>query len=99
MISLFALGSFLVAGICGAYRLLIGPDLADRIIALDITLISFMGAITVDAARRNDSLNLIMLVILAIIGFTATVSATRFLEHERPPPDLDTPDVRKAGNQ
>lgn len=99
MISLFAIACFLVAGICGAYRLLIGPDLADRIIALDITLISFMGAITVDAARRGDSLNLIMLVVLAIIGFAATVSATRFMEHERPSAGPDTSDVQEAGNQ
>lgn len=84
MISLFALTCFFIAGVCGAYRLLVGPDLADRIMALDITLISFMGAITIDAARRGETLNLIMLVVLSIIGFTATVSATRFLAHERP---------------
>lgn len=84
MISTFAILCFLVAGICGAYRLLIGPGLADRIIALDVTLVSLMGAITVDAARNESSVNLIMLVVLAIIGFTATVSASRFLEQERP---------------
>lgn len=84
MITAFALACFAIAGICGAYRLLVGPGLADRIVALDVTLISLMGAITVDAARRETTVNLIMLVVLAIIGFTATVSASRFLEHERP---------------
>lgn len=83
MISLFAIYCFLFAGICGAYRLLKGPDLADRIIALDVTLVSLMGAITVDAARQGSDLNLIMLVVLAIIGFTATVSASRFLEQDQ----------------
>lgn len=82
MIPLFAIACFSIAGVCGAYRLLVGPDLADRIMALDVTVISFMGALTVDAARRGDTTNLIMLVVLAIVGFTATVSATRFLEHE-----------------
>lgn len=83
MISAFALACFTFAGICGAYRLLIGPGLADRIVALDVTLISLMGAITVDAARRESTINLILLVVLAIIGFTATVSASRFLENEQ----------------
>lgn len=82
MISTIALCCFLVAGVCGAYRLLVGPSLADRIIALDVTLVSLMGAITVDAARSDSGLNLIMLVVLAIIGFTATVSASRFLEQD-----------------
>lgn len=82
MISVFALCCFAVAGLCGVYRLLAGPALADRVIALDVTLISLMGAITIDASRRDDTTNLIMLVVLAIIGFTATVAASRFLEHE-----------------
>jgi len=84
MITTFAIGCFTVAGLLGSYRLLAGPGLADRIVALDVTLISLMGAITVDAAASGDTTNLIMLVVLAIIGFTATVSASRFLEHENP---------------
>lgn len=85
MIALLALGCFGLAGICGATRLLVGPTLADRIVAMDVTLISLMGAIAVDAAHRDDGTNLILLVVLAIIGFTATVAASRFLEHEVEP--------------
>jgi multicomponent Na+:H+ antiporter subunit F len=81
-VTIIAICGFTIAGLCGAYRLLVGPSLADRIIALDVTLMSLMGAITVDAARRNDTTNLVMLVVLAIIGFTATVAASRFLEHD-----------------
>ena len=82
MILGIALVLFFVAGVCGAYRLLVGPDLADRIIALDVTLMSLMGAITVDAASRGDTRYLVVLVVIAIVGFTATVAASRFLEHE-----------------
>ncbi len=71
---------FTIAGLCGLYRLLVGPDLADRIMALDVSLISLMGAITVDSARRNDPTNLIMLAVIAIVGFTATLAGTRFIE-------------------
>lgn len=88
MITTIAICCFGFAGLCGTYRLLAGPSLADRILALDVTLISLMGAITVDAANSRDSTNLILLVVLAIIGFTATVAASRFLEYEygRPSP-------------
>lgn len=82
MIFNIAIALFFIAGFCGAYRLLKGPDLADRIVALDVSLISLMGAITVDAARREDTTYLIVLAVIAIIGFTATVAASRFLETE-----------------
>lgn len=78
-----AVGGFALAGLCGVYRLLAGPDLADRIVALDLLLISLMGSIVVDAVERGDTTYLIVPVVLAIIGFTATVAACRFIEDER----------------
>lgn len=81
--TMVAIIGFGLAGLCGTVRLLAGPTLADRIIALDVTLISLMGAITVDAARRDDPTYLILLVVLSIVGFTATVAASRFLEHQK----------------
>ena len=81
MITGAAIVVFAIAFSFGAYRLLTGPDLADRIIAMDVTLVSLMGAIIVDAVRRDDRTNLIVLVVLAIIGFTGTVAASRFLTH------------------
>ena len=80
IITALAIGCFGIAGLCGAVRLLIGPELADRIMALDVMLISLMGAIVVDAARRDDTTYLVLTAIIAIIGFTATVAASRFLE-------------------
>lgn len=79
-----ALACFTLAGLCATYRLLLGPTLADRVAALDVVLISLMGAVTVDAARRSDPTYLVALVVLAIVGFTATVAASRFIEHEHP---------------
>lgn len=81
-----AIALFCAAGLIGAYRLLVGPSLADRIIALDVTLISFMGALAVHAAATNDPTNLIILIVLAIIGFTATVAAARFLQYQHAHP-------------
>ena len=94
MISALAIALFGVAGLLGTYRLLVGPGLADRIVALDVTLMSLMGAIAVDAARRDDPTNLVLLVVLAIVGFTATVAASRFLEHEQSMPNTTAAEVR-----
>ncbi len=82
MIAIAAICMFGLAGLCGTYRLLVGPDLGDRIMALDVVLISLMGAVSVDAARRQDTTYLILLVVIAIVGFTATVAASRFLEND-----------------
>ena len=80
-----AICCFAVAALCSTFRLLRGPALADRIMALDVTLICLMGGIAVDAARRDDTTYLILLVVLAIIGFTATVAASKFIEQHQNP--------------
>lgn len=84
MIAGLALGAFALAALGAAYRLLRGPTLADRIAALDVALISLMGAIAVDAASTGDTVYLDLLVVIAIVGFTATVAASRFIEHGGP---------------
>ena len=83
-----AIALFCAAGLAGTYRLLVGPSLADRIIAMDVTLISFMGALAVHAAATDNSTNLIILIVLAIIGFTATVAASRFLQYQHTQPTI-----------
>jgi multicomponent Na+:H+ antiporter subunit F len=75
-----AIGVFVVTAVIGLGRILAGPTLADRAAALDVTLISLMGAITVDAANRGDPTSLVVLGALAIIGFTTTVAVSRFIE-------------------
>lgn len=80
MIVALAFAGLAIAAACALYRLLVGPTLADRVIALDVALVSLMVAIAVDAANRGDTTWLNLLVVIAIIGFTATVAITRFME-------------------
>jgi multicomponent Na+:H+ antiporter subunit F len=75
--------AFIVTGVCALVRLVRGPTLADRVVALDVALISLMAGITVGAADAGDSVVLNLPVVIAIIGFTATVAASRFIERER----------------
>ena len=65
------------------YRLVVGPSLADRVIALDLLLVSLMTGIVVDAVDRGDPTLLNLLVVIAIIGFTATVAVSRFMEQRQ----------------
>ncbi len=85
MIYDIAITLFAFAGLCATYRILVGPSLADRVVALDVALMSLMGSIVVDAGRRSDPTNLIVSVVLAIIGFTATMAASRFIETDPGP--------------
>ncbi len=72
----------ILSAICGALRLLKGESLADRIIALDVVLISLMTGVAVNAAVTGSDVGLDLLVVVAIIGFTAAVAATRFMEFD-----------------
>lgn len=80
---LVAIALFVTASAVATVRLLLGPGLAERIVALDVALICFMGALACYSAHTGSTIYLIAVVVLAIIGFTATVSAARFLQHER----------------
>jgi multisubunit Na+/H+ antiporter MnhF subunit len=84
MIAIAAIYCFGFAGLCATYRLLTGPRLPDRIAALDVALVSFMGAIAVDGARRGDTTYFALLVVIAIVGFTATVAASQFVQRRGP---------------
>lgn len=84
MIAIAAIFCFGFAALCATFRLLRGPELPDRIAALDVALVSSMGAIAVDGARRDDTTYLVLLVVIAIVGFTATVAASRFVELQGP---------------
>ncbi|MFK8023129.1 MAG: monovalent cation/H+ antiporter complex subunit F [Ilumatobacter sp.] len=74
----------LVFAAAGAiFRLVRGPSMADRVIALDLLLVSLMTGIVVDAVNRDDQTLLNLLVVIAIIGFTATVAVARYMERSQ----------------
>lgn len=82
MIEILAICCFALAGLFGIHRLLRGPDLGDRIIALDVTLMSLMGGIAVAAAITGDETHLVALAVISIVGFTATIAGARFIERQ-----------------
>lgn len=82
MIAAIAIGGFIVAAVCAGVRLVIGPSLADRVVALDVMLVALMGGIAADAAAQGSTTNLDLLVAIAVVGFTATTAASLFIERD-----------------
>lgn len=80
MIADIAVAVFLLAGALAGIRLVRGPDLADRVISLDAALVALMGAIGTRVAETGDTLYIGILVVIAIVAFTATVVLSRFIE-------------------
>jgi multisubunit Na+/H+ antiporter MnhF subunit len=75
-----AVAIFLLSGVLAGIRLVRGPNLADRVISLDVALVALMGAIGVRIAETGDTLYIGILVVIAIVAFTATVVLSRFIE-------------------
>lgn len=85
MIVTVALSAFFLTGVCATVRVLRGPTLADRVAAFDVALIALMGGIVTGAVAEGDTVALDLLVVVAIVGFTATAAASRFIERHGDP--------------
>jgi multicomponent Na+:H+ antiporter subunit F len=75
-----AVAIFLLSGVLAGIRLVLGPSLADRVISLDAALVALMGALGVRIAETGDTLYIGILVVIAIVAFTATVVLSRYIE-------------------
>lgn len=62
------------------YRLVIGPDLADRAVALDVVLLLLASAIAANGARDGEQLFTPLLIVVALVAFLATATLARYAE-------------------
>jgi multisubunit Na+/H+ antiporter MnhF subunit len=69
-----------LAAMCFAYRLVSGPSLADRVIALNGLVLVGMGAIAAHAAHTGTGAFLPALVALALVGPISSGMIARFIE-------------------
>lgn len=67
-------------GACFLTRVIIGPSIADRIVALDGLIVVLVGGIIVDAIRADSARYLDVAVVMAFIGFVGTIASARFIE-------------------
>lgn len=69
-----------VAALLTLCRLVRGPSVPDRIVALDVLLQLVVAGIAVGAAATGDGIFLDVLVAVALLGFVGTVTVARFVE-------------------
>ena len=62
------------------YRLAIGPTLPDRVVALDKMTVSIVAFCGLAAMWSGDAAFLDVALVLALVGFLATVALARFAE-------------------
>lgn len=65
-------------------RMLLGPTLADRIVATDLLLTFLMGGAAVESARAGEQVYLVVMVVIAVVGFLGTASVARYMEAKGP---------------
>lgn len=73
-------GGLVVAALLLLARLLLGPSVPDRIVALDTLLQVVVAGIAVGAAATGRSAFLAVLVAVSLLGFVGTVLVARFVE-------------------
>jgi multicomponent Na+:H+ antiporter subunit F len=61
-------------------RLILGPSLADRVVALDLTSIIGVGLIAAYSIGTNTAAFLDIAIILALLGFLSTVAFAYYIE-------------------
>ena len=61
-------------------RLVRAESLADRIVALDLLLLTVVSGLAVDAARTGKGTFVDVLAVTALLGFTGTITVARFIE-------------------
>ncbi len=74
-----ALGIMIVALLLAIVRLIRGPTLPDRILALDLLTTLAVGFIAVIAIRTGFSLYIDIAISIGLLGFLSTIALARYL--------------------
>lgn len=69
-----------LASLLFLYRLVIGPSVADRAVALDGLLITVVAGILATAARNDSVLSVDTVLLIALVGVVSTGVVGRYIE-------------------
>lgn len=67
-------------GACFLARAVIGPSLADRVVAIDGLVVTIVAIILVHSISAETSWFLGGAVVVAFVGFVGTIAGARFIE-------------------
>ncbi len=71
----------LIAGAtCFLIRAVLGPSLADRVIAIDGLVVTIVAIILVNSIRTSTAWFLDVAVVVAFVGFLGATAGARFIE-------------------
>lgn len=83
-ITLVCLALLSIGALLTTVRLVLGPSLADRVVATDLLLTLLTCSLGVVAARTGEGTYLIVMVVIAVVGFLSTAMVARFIERRGP---------------
>ena len=61
-------------------RIVLGPSLADRVVAVDGLVVTIVGAIILNSIRTESDWFLDVALVVAFVGFVGTTAGGRFIE-------------------
>ncbi|MGE0260581.1 MAG: K+/H+ antiporter subunit F [Alphaproteobacteria bacterium] len=79
MASSIALGAVSMAMLLALYRLFRGPDIVDRVLALDTLVINLIALIVLAGIVYGTTIYFEAALLFAMVGFIGTVSLCKFL--------------------
>jgi multicomponent K+:H+ antiporter subunit F len=75
----WAAGAFTVAMLLAAWRLLLGPTLADRILALDTLYVNSVALLVLIGIYFDTLIYFEAALLIAMMGFVSTVALSKYL--------------------
>jgi multicomponent Na+:H+ antiporter subunit F len=72
-----------IAAVLTFLRLLVGPTVPDRVIAIDLIGVLIVCALVVSAGATADQAYLDVAIVLALISFVGTIAYARYVERVR----------------
>ncbi|MFL9826745.1 K+/H+ antiporter subunit F [Rhodoplanes sp. SY1] len=76
---MIALAAIAVAALLNLYRLVVGPDVLDRILALDTMVINAIALIVVMGVWYGTAIYFEAALLFAMVGFLTTVAFCKYL--------------------
>jgi multicomponent K+:H+ antiporter subunit F len=80
MALLFAIGAVGLAMLLCGWRLLRGPTLTDRVLALDTLYVNVVAFVVLLGIRQGTGLYFEAALLIALLGFVSTVALGRYLQ-------------------
>ena len=69
-----------IAAVLFMARMLIGPNVADRVVAIDGLIATILAGVMVNAASRDSAISLDTVLVVALLGFIGTGVLARYIE-------------------